>query len=160
MFGFANAISCATLTARGQCGHVGVVNTRTVTGVSTAAMSARLSADSVDGAPADEQHRLNERHELVAGRRAEKADLRIALGAGLVLADDGNRRHAIDAVLRGLVGLEDEVDFFDRDLVGQRRQLVENLPRLQAGLAAERLREEQQTHRAVHLRETSRASFA
>ena len=34
--------------------------------------------------------------------------------------------------------------------VGQRRQLVENLTRLQAGLAAQRLREEQQAHRPVH----------
>src|SRR4051812_29389602 len=51
MLGLANAISCATLTARGQCGHVGVVNTRTVTGEDTAATRVRLSADNVPGTP-------------------------------------------------------------------------------------------------------------
>ena len=51
MCGFANAISCARFTARGQCGQVGVVNTWTVIGVSTAATSERLSADSVEAPP-------------------------------------------------------------------------------------------------------------
>jgi hypothetical protein len=39
MFGFAKAISCARLTARGQCGHVGVVKTWIIIGWSTAAAS-------------------------------------------------------------------------------------------------------------------------
>ena len=47
--------------------------------------------------------------------------------------------------------LEDDVHFLDRDLVGERRQLVENLPRLQARVAVERLREEQHAHRRGHL---------
>ena len=69
----------------------------------------------------------------------------------VVLTDDRDRRHAIDAVLRRLVLLEDEVHFLDGDLVGERRQLVEDLPRLQARLAVERLREEQQPHGRRHL---------
>ena len=38
MFGLANAISGERLTARGQCGQVGVVNTCIVVGLSMAAM--------------------------------------------------------------------------------------------------------------------------
>src|SRR5436190_3636943 len=51
MFGFANAISCASATARGQCGHVGVVNTCIVVGDDTAATRFRLSSDNTDGRP-------------------------------------------------------------------------------------------------------------
>ena len=78
--------------------------------------------------------------------------------AALVLADDRDRGHAIDAVLLRLVRLEDEVHFLDRDLVRQRRQLVENLLRLQAGFAAERLREEHQTNRSQSCRRKSSRS--
>ena len=53
---------------------------------------------------------------------------------------------------RGRVALENEVHFLDRDLVGQRRQLVEHLPCDQARLAAERLREEEQAHGPGQLR--------
>src|SRR5580765_5948373 len=51
MLGLANAISCATATARGQCGHVGVVKTWTVVGSCTPAISLRLSSESIDGRP-------------------------------------------------------------------------------------------------------------
>ena len=51
MLGLANAISCATLTARGQCGQVGVVNTCTFVGVVTAATRFKLSSDSIEGRP-------------------------------------------------------------------------------------------------------------
>ena len=44
-------------------------------------------------------------------------------------------------------------------LVGEQRQLVENLARLQAGLAVERLREEQQAHRPRHRREVVAEPF-
>src|SRR5437773_10527811 len=51
MFGFAKAISCARLTARGQCGQVGVVNTCIVTGLSTVAIRWRLLVDRFDPEP-------------------------------------------------------------------------------------------------------------
>lgn len=47
----ANAISCARLTARGQCGHVGVENTWIVTGLSTAAIRWRFSSVRCEPAP-------------------------------------------------------------------------------------------------------------
>src|SRR5688572_6561168 len=64
-----------------------------------------------------------------------------------------NRRHTLDSVLRRLVALEYEVHLFNGDLVGKERQLVDNLTRLQARLAIERLREEQEPHAARQPRE-------
>jgi len=44
------------------------------------------------GAAADEQHRLHERNEFIARRRAEKADARVARLAGRrILPNDGDR---------------------------------------------------------------------
>src|SRR6185295_4081781 len=68
-----------------------------------------------------------------------------------VLSNDGDGGDAIYLVLLRAIGLEDEVHFLDRDVAREDRQLVEDLLRLQARLAAERLREEQQTDRAQHL---------
>ena len=60
--------------------------------------------------------------------------------------------HLLEVENRGVL-LEHEVDFADGDEIRERRQLVENLPCLRTAFAGERLREEQQPHRPVHLRE-------
>src|SRR5262249_34117833 len=67
-----------------------------------------------------------------------------------VQISDGDSRRPIDAVLVRLFALEYEVDFLDRDLLGQRRQLVENLTRLRTRFTAEGLRKEQQTNGPRH----------
>src|SRR5436190_42382 len=82
---------------------------------------------------ANEQDRPDQRDEFVARWSAEKTDLRIALGAALVLSDEGDGGDAIDAILARLIGFEDEVHLLDQDPVAQRGKLVENLPRLNAG---------------------------
>ena len=51
MFGLANAISFARLTARGQCGQVGVENTRIVTGVPTADTRWRFASVKLEPCP-------------------------------------------------------------------------------------------------------------
>jgi len=48
---FAHAISCASVTALGQCGHVGVEKTCRFIGRSMATIFSRLSFESIDGPP-------------------------------------------------------------------------------------------------------------
>src|SRR6185503_4700354 len=84
--------------------------------------------------------------------RAEEANLGVAFGPRLLLPDDRDGRHPIDAVLFRFVGLEHEVDLVYRDPVRDQRELVENLARLQAAVAAQGLREEQQADRPLHAR--------
>ena len=60
----------------------------------------------------------------------------------------------IDAVLRRPVLLEDEVDLLDSNEIVEAGELVENLARHQCGLGcANRLREQQERHRLLNLRE-------
>src|SRR6185295_173482 len=82
MCSLANAISCERLTARGQCGQVGVENTWIVVGVVTS----------------DQQHRLHKRHEFVAGRGAEEADACVTRLSVRVLTGQRERGNAIDPV--------------------------------------------------------------
>ena len=159
MFGFANAISCARLTARGQCGHVGVVNTRMSIGWPDGLDLCAVVGGEDRSGPADQQDRLHERDELVSRRRAEEPDPGILDGLPSSFISDGNRRHPVDPVLRRTVAIEDEIHFLDGDLVGQRRQLVQDLPRLEAGLTAERLREKQQPHGPFHFRKRFAEAF-
>jgi len=85
---------------------------------------------------ADEQHRLDERHELVACGRAEESNARVANLTVAVRRDERDGRYAIDAELPCLVPVENQVCFLDRDLVGERRELVENLTGLRTRFAA------------------------
>ena len=63
--------------------------------------------------------------------------------------------HAVDAVVLRAVAFENEIHFVDDDVVGECRQLIENLPGLQAGFALEGLGEEQQVHPPRHLGKVS-----
>jgi hypothetical protein len=57
---------------------------------------------------------------------------------------------AVDAVLSSSVAFENQIHFLDRDLVGQRWKLVENLPRFGACFALERLREKEKPNGPRH----------
>ena len=80
-------------------------------------------------AAADQQHRLHERDELVAApaRRGTGSASRVGSprSSSPTSAIAGTRSMPYCAALSRL---EHEVDFLDRDLVGERRQLVEDLP--------------------------------
>src|SRR4029450_2757530 len=99
-----------------------------------------------------EQNGLDQRNEFVAGRCAQKSHSRIGpvgtfstlctlstlcplgtlgtlgtLGSLMIQIFNRDRGNPIDAVLPRPVAVQDEVYLLDRDLVGQRRSLIETL---------------------------------
>ena len=104
----------------------------------------------------DELDRLQQRHELVAGRNAEETDGVVAV----VRAQDGDGRDLVDMELLGQGLVADEVAHFDRDLVGQLGHFLGDLARLRAHLALELLGEDQQLDRAGQIAEHFADLFA
>ena len=73
-----------------------------------AEMSARLSAVSRESFVPARIDCLDERHELIACRRAHESHPGV-----FVTGQQHDRGNVLDAVLRGPVAFEDEIDLFD-----------------------------------------------
>ena len=105
----------ASVNARGQCGQVGVTRPGSPTGaVTCSATSARLSGVRPRSHSCPRGSRLDQRHELIAGGRAKKAD------AGVLIAfQQDDRRNLARCRTREPVLLEDEVHFLQRQEIAQ-----------------------------------------
>ena len=103
-------------------------------------MSARLSGVRLRVVRARENHRLDERHELVARRRPQEAH------AGVFVArEQHDRRNVLDAVLSRPLPFEDEIDLFDANEVVEAGDFVQDLPRDERRFGrTDGLREQQQ----------------
>ncbi len=112
-------------------------------GFSTPAISFRVSSSRSSLPGAGDENRFDQADELVAGRRAEHPHPRV-----FAAAEKHDGRRLIDAVLRAIVEIENEVLLVDGDLVVQPRNLVQHLFCDRPALGSTNgLREEQQRDR-------------
>ncbi len=69
-----------------------------------------------------ENHRLDQRHELIAGRGAQETDPRV-----LIALQQNDGRDLLDPILPGAILFEHEVHFFERKVIVEADDLVQHL---------------------------------